>query len=131
VFGGALVGRFLRAFYRGRGKKPLSAGSLVARAVAGALLDDAFARDLFTPVPALVQLGARLPRRAYMLLVASTLDRHFGVRVTYRAREDPRRFHFVASSAPCPRLARRLRAAMASTRWRTRSTSSSPSRPAT
>jgi diacylglycerol kinase family enzyme len=109
VFGGALVGKFYDRFYRGKGKGLLDAGWMVVRTVFAAFSNNALAREIFSPVAATVVVdGEEVPFCDFTLMLASTIDSHLGIKVTYRAREEPGRFHVVLSGEPNGSLARQF-----------------------
>jgi diacylglycerol kinase family enzyme len=100
VFGGALVGKFYDKFYQGKGKGLVDAGRMVGKAFFAAFTNNAFSREMFSPVRGSVRVdGKPISFREFTLLIASTIDNHLGVRVTYRAKERPGQFHLVASGS--------------------------------
>lgn len=106
IFGAGLVGRFYEHFYRGKGKGPWDATLMVGRALGAAVFGGRLARQVFAPVPGKLRLdGEEVALDSFTLLLASTIDNHFGFKVTYRGREQPDRFHLVASNRGRGRLA--------------------------
>jgi diacylglycerol kinase (ATP) len=107
IFGAGLVARFFDEYY-GAGTPGLARAALLAgRVTAGALLGNAFARRVLTPVACTLDVdGERQRSRAWSLVLASVVpDVGLHIRATYRAREKPGAFHAVASDLPPRRLA--------------------------
>jgi diacylglycerol kinase (ATP) len=99
IFGGGLVARFFELYEADGARGYGGAARIVARIFASSFVLGEAARRVLTPIPATITLdGATAPARAYSLLVAATVrDLGLGLRVTYRAGEDPARVHVVAS----------------------------------
>ena len=106
LFGAAMPGRFFEAYYGGPTTGIAWAGLLAARTLVSGFVRGGFSRWLFDPVEAEVTVDdQRLPQHRFTLLVAATLrDVGLGVKVTYRAGEEPGRFHLIASALPALRL---------------------------
>lgn len=101
IFGCGLVERFFEVYdasARGAG----AAAGIAARVFAGSLVGSKFARHLLEPVSCKASIdGNGLGATSYSLLVASVVrDVGLGLRLTYRAAEEPERFHVVASGLP-------------------------------
>jgi len=99
IFGGGLVARFFERYEADGARGYAAAARIVARIFASSFVLGPTARRVLTPVPATITLdGAPQPGRAYSLIVAATVrDLGLGMRLTYRAGEDPSRVHVVAS----------------------------------
>lgn len=110
TFGAGLVARFFQRYERAGAGGRWQAASMVARVFLGAPVNGRLARELLAPVAMRVAVdGIESPEREFSLVVSSVLrDVGLGMKVTYRAGEDPRRLHLVASSLPPARLAPQL-----------------------
>jgi diacylglycerol kinase family enzyme len=112
LFAAAMGARFLEAYYGGPRPGTAWAGILAARTVASSLIDGAFARWLFAPVDAELEVDgapAALDGGGPRLLVASTVpDVGIGMRVAWQAGRQPARFHLVASRLSTTRMALQL-----------------------
>ncbi len=99
IFGGGLVARFFELYEADGARGYAAAARIVARVFASSFVLGEAARRVLTPSPAKITLdGDEQPARAYSLVVAATVrDLGLGMRVTYRAGEDPARVHVVAS----------------------------------
>ena len=106
LFGACMPGRFFEAYYGGPTTGATWASVLAMRTVASAVARGAFAKWMFSPIPAQVTVDGRpLDSQAFTLLVAATVQNvGIGVRVPYRAGTVPGRFHLVASSLPMMNL---------------------------
>jgi diacylglycerol kinase family enzyme len=101
MFGAGLVASFFDVYYA----SPKSAGYADAARIVGRIFVESFvggplARRVLEPVPGVLAIdGAERAPRAWSLVVASVV-RNLGLHmmVTYRAGEDPMRFHAVASA---------------------------------
>jgi diacylglycerol kinase family enzyme len=110
IFGAGLVARFFDAYYASPRQGLGTAAWIAAQAAAGALLGTAMARRMLERTPcALTVDGAEQGNRAWSLVLASVLrDVGLHLRATYRAGEDPDRFHVVASGLPPQSLGLRV-----------------------
>ena len=109
MFGGALVGKFYKKFYQGKAKGIAAAGIMSAKAFLSAATGSEFSRELFSPTRARMRIDdTEVPARDYTLLLASTITSHLGIKVTYRAKEQPGRFHLVASGGTNLELVRQF-----------------------
>jgi diacylglycerol kinase family enzyme len=109
VFGAGLVANFYDTFYQGKGKRLPDVIALVAKCFWAALSSNELSRRLFAPVPMEIRVdGEPIEPRQCTLVLASTIDNQLGFRVTYRAREEPGRFHIVASENHHRKLARQF-----------------------
>ncbi len=100
IFGAGLVARFFELYEADGARGYGAAARIVARIFAGSFASGRTARRVLTPAPTKISIdGAVQPARAYSLVVAATVrDLGIGMRVTYRAGEDPSRVHVVASA---------------------------------
>lgn len=101
IFGSGLVARFFDRYYAAGAAGARTAVGIAVPTFFGSLLGGARARALLAPLPCRLRVdgGPELSDDAYSLVVASVvknLGLHF--LVTYRAGEDPKRIHLVASS---------------------------------
>ena len=106
IFGTGLVASFFR-LYEARGAPGYAgAAQMVARIFAESFVGGPMAREVLTPMPCrLVVDGRNQPQRAWSLICASVVrDLGIGMRLTYRAADDPLRPHLVASALPPRRL---------------------------
>lgn len=106
IFGTGLVARFFDAYYEGGAAGYAGAAKLVARIFVESFYGGPFARRVLEPMPlALATDGVSHPASAFSLVVSSVVkDLGLGMRVTYRAGEDPRRLHLVASALAATKL---------------------------
>jgi diacylglycerol kinase family enzyme len=98
IFGCGLVQRFFEVYDvspRGVG----AAAGIAARTFLGSLVESKFARRVLDPVACTATVdGDVQPASRYSVVVASVVrDVGLGLQVTYRAAEQPDRFHVVAS----------------------------------
>jgi len=114
IFGAGLVARFFELYESSPTKGLGPAARIAARVFAGSFVGSPLSRRVLEPWPCALSVdGHAHPAAAWSLVVASVL-RDVGLHflVTYRAREDPDRFHVVASglspSALGPQLPRVL-----------------------
>jgi diacylglycerol kinase family enzyme len=110
LFGlGAPVG-FLRAYYEGRGRGPAKGALLLGRLVLSALGRGAFARDVFSPVSALLSLdGQRIAPRPWSVIMAATVTEvGLGFAPFRRTLDEEGRFQIIASGDSPMRLASQL-----------------------
>ncbi|NUP06471.1 MAG: hypothetical protein HOW73_10470 [Polyangiaceae bacterium] len=106
IVGTGLVARFFEVYEEGgAGGIPL-AGKIVARVFAESFTSGPLAKRILTPMPCELWVdGARMPSTGLSLLCASVVrDLGLGMKVCYRAGEEPDRLHLVASSLPPQRL---------------------------
>jgi diacylglycerol kinase family enzyme len=99
IFGAGLVARFFEVYYAAPRQGLGAAAAIAARVFAGALTGSgSAARILERTACTLAVDGVAQPSRAWSLLLASVV-RDVGLHflATYRAGEDPDRFHVVAS----------------------------------
>ena len=74
LFGMGLPVNFLRAYYEGKGRGPAKATEVLGRVLASALTGGAYARAIFSPIPASVSLdGGERVRRPYRAIMAATI----------------------------------------------------------
>ncbi len=128
IFGSGLVARFFALYDARAATRPddefsgpsggggyAAAARIVARVFVESFYGGSYARSVLEPIPCDVFVdGAHLPWRGSTLIVASVIDDlGMGMRVTFRAGEDPARPHAVVSGlAPRtlgPRMFRVLR----------------------
>jgi diacylglycerol kinase (ATP) len=107
IWGTGLVARFF-VRYDAAGGGVLPAASLMVRLVGGAALGSSLAREVLAPMPMRVRVDGRpVEGDAFSLAVSAVHPTvGLGVRVTYRAGQDPARVHLVASTATLGELAR-------------------------
>jgi diacylglycerol kinase (ATP) len=110
VFGAGLVARFFDRYYEAGARGVAAAAGIAARVAAGALVGTPLARRVLSPVGCTLEVdGVRQASRAWSLVLASVLrDVGLHIRATYRAGEDPERFHVVASGRSPQGLATQL-----------------------
>jgi diacylglycerol kinase (ATP) len=110
TFGTGLVSRFFERYDAATHRGRLRAAVIVTRTLAGSVVGDAYARSVLEPVACTLRVDElTLPARAFSLVVASVLKNvGLGMRVTYRAGEDPMRPHVVASTLAPRRLGPQL-----------------------
>lgn len=98
IVGTGLVARFFDV-YEARGAGGVAdAARIVARTFASSLRGGAFARRVLDPLPCTLEVDGRaLAPEAWSLVCAAVVrDLGLGMKVTYRAGEDPGRVHLVA-----------------------------------
>ncbi len=106
IVGTGLVARFFEVYEeRGAGGVPL-AGRIVARVFAESFTGGPLAERVLTPIACELRVdGAPHPTDGLSLLCAAVVrDLGLGMKVCYRAGEDPNKIHLVASSLPPKRL---------------------------
>jgi diacylglycerol kinase family enzyme len=102
IFGTGLVAKFFEAYYAEGAGGYAGAARIFARVFAGSFVGGAFARRILDPLPCSLEVdGRRLDPEAWSLVCAAVVpDLGLHMRVTYRAGEDLRRPHLVASPLP-------------------------------
>jgi diacylglycerol kinase (ATP) len=110
VFGAGLVARFFDRYYEAGAGGVAAAVRIAARVAAGSLVGSQLARRVLSPVGCALEVdGVRQASRAWSLVLASVLpDVGLHIRATYRAGEEPGRFHVVASGRSPRGLATQL-----------------------
>ncbi|MBK6517733.1 MAG: hypothetical protein IPM79_09045 [Polyangiaceae bacterium] len=106
IVGTGLVARFFEVYEEGgAGGIPL-AGKIVARVFVESFTGGPLAKRILTPMPCELWVdGVRHPTKGLSLLCAAVVrDLGLGMKVCYRAAEEPDRVHLVASSLPPRRL---------------------------
>ena len=95
IFGAGLVAGFFDRYYAAGGQGLASAAGLAARVAGGALVGSGLAREVLAPVGCAIEVdGVRHPSRAWSLVLASVLrDGGLHIQATYRAGEEPGRYH--------------------------------------
>jgi diacylglycerol kinase family enzyme len=118
IFGAGLVARFFEAYYAAPRQGLGAAAGIAARVVTGALIGSGTAaRVLERTACTLAVDGAAQSSRAWSLVLASVVrDVGLHVLATYRADEDPDRFHVVASGLGPRSLGLRMPRVMAGRR---------------
>ena len=104
--GTGLVAKFFKRYYEeGAGGIP-TAARIVSRIFLGSFRGDGYAKSVLDPLPCRIRVGDRdLPYDAFSLVLASVLrDVGMHMLVNYRAAEDPKRPHLVASALPAKKL---------------------------
>jgi hypothetical protein len=100
IFGTGLVANFFERYYADGARGLSSAARIAARVFAGSFVEGAYARSVLDPIACeLVIDGAEQHGSAYSLVVCSVV-RDLGLHLcpTYRAEEDTKRLHLVAST---------------------------------
>jgi diacylglycerol kinase (ATP) len=99
IFGTGLVAKFFDLYYGAGAKGYAGAAKIVARVFAESFWDGAYARQVLDPLPCTIEVEGRPLAPTAWSLVCSSVVRDMGLHllVTYRAGEDPRRPHLVAS----------------------------------
>jgi diacylglycerol kinase family enzyme len=102
IFGAGLVARFFDEYYGSGAQGVVPAAGIAARIFAGSLFGTSLAKRVLTPAACSVEVdGEPQAVRAWSLVLASVVrDVGLHVRATYRAGEEPGRFHVVASGLP-------------------------------
>jgi diacylglycerol kinase (ATP) len=120
TFGTGLVARFFERYDAEERRGRLCAAAIVTRTLLGSVVGDAYARSVLEPVACTLRVDeADLPASAFSLVIASVLKNvGLGMRVTYRAGEDPMRPHVVASALAPRRLGPQLWRALLGLRLR-------------
>jgi diacylglycerol kinase (ATP) len=106
IAGTGLVARFFELYEAGgAGGVPL-AGKIVARVFVESFAGGPYAARVLTPIPCELEVdGVRRPLAGVSLLCAAVVrDLGLGMKVCYRAGEEPDRFHLVASGLSPSRL---------------------------
>lgn len=100
LFGNGLLSHFLEAYYRSPDPTPLVAARVLVHAVASALVNGSFARELMRPVEAQVTAGhRRWTATRWMTIAAGTVDDiGLGFRPFFRAVEHPGYMHALGMS---------------------------------
>ena len=100
IFGTGLVARFFDVYYRGSRQGSLAAARIVARVFLESLWGGAYAHRILDPIACAIEVDGTVLRPKAWSLVCAAVVRDLGLhmRVTYRAGEDPRRPHLVASA---------------------------------
>jgi diacylglycerol kinase family enzyme len=107
LWGAGMAGRFFEAYDGGPVTGLPWAGLLGLRIFASALVGGDFARWIFAPLAAEVEVdGQVLPHDRFSLILAGAVPNDgLGFRATYRAGTVPGRFHLVATGLSAGRLA--------------------------
>jgi diacylglycerol kinase (ATP) len=102
IFGTGLVARFFDVYEERGAGGVLDAARIVAHTFASSLRGGAFAKRVLDPLPCRLEVdGHPLEPEAWSLVCAAVVrDLGLGMRVTYRAGEDPSRVHLVAHALP-------------------------------
>lgn len=106
MFGTGLVARFFSVYYAEGARGYSGAAKIVARIFAESFVGGSYARNVLDPLPCTLSVdGRRLAPDAWSLICAAVV-RDLGIHmlVTYRAAEDPKRPHLVASPLPSGKL---------------------------
>jgi diacylglycerol kinase (ATP) len=102
IFGAGLVSRFFEVYDSSPRRGLVAAAAITARVFVGSFAGSALSRRILDPAPCTLAIdGADQPGRAWSLVLASVVrDVGLHLLATYRAGEDPERFHVVASGLP-------------------------------
>lgn len=120
IWGAGLVARFFDAYYDQPHAGYVGAARLVARIFVGSPFGGKLARRVLTPVRCtLIVDGRHQVARGYSLMAASVV-KNLGLHmeVLYRAAEDPKLVHFVASPLGAPLLGPQMPLVLAGKRLR-------------
>lgn len=100
IFGTGLVARFFEVYEAGGAKGIPLAAKIVARVFVESFTGGPLAKQILTPMPCELWIeGERQPAPGFSLLCAAVVrDLGLGMKVCYRAAEEPDRVHLVASS---------------------------------
>jgi diacylglycerol kinase family enzyme len=106
IFGTGLVAKFFEVYYAEGAGGYAGSARIFARVFAGSFVGTAYARRVLDPLPCSLEVdGRRLDPEAWSLVCAAVVrDLGLRMRVTYRAGEDLRRPHLVASPLPPHKL---------------------------
>lgn len=106
IFGTGLVARFFEVYEAGGAQGIPLAGKIVARVFAESFTGGPLAKQILTPMPCELWVDGELqPNKGLSLLCAAVVrDLGLGMKVCYRAGEEPDRVHLVASSLAPHRL---------------------------
>jgi diacylglycerol kinase family enzyme len=106
IFGTGLVAKFFEVYYAEGAGGYAGSARIVARVFAGSFYGGAYARRILDPLPCSLEVdGRKLQPEAWSLVCAAVVrDLGLRMRVTYRAGEDLRRPHLVASPLPPHKL---------------------------
>jgi diacylglycerol kinase (ATP) len=102
IFGTGLVANFFKLYDQHGAAGLPGAASLVAQIFAGSFVGGTLAKQVLEPMACRVWVeGEPLEANAFSLVCCSVLDNlGLGMRLTYRAAEDPQRPHLVVSADP-------------------------------
>lgn len=102
IFGTGLVARFFDVYEERGAGGVADAARIVAHTFASSLKGGDFAKRVLDPLPCRLEVdGTALAPEAWSLVCAAVVrDLGLGMRVTYRAGEDPDRVHLVAHALP-------------------------------
>ncbi|NUQ78989.1 MAG: hypothetical protein HUU21_36160 [Polyangiaceae bacterium] len=106
IFGTGLVARFFEVYYAEGAGGYTGSARIVARVFAESFYGGPYARRILDPLPCSLEVdGRKLDPSAWSLVCAAVVrDLGLRMRVTYRAGEDLRRPHLVASPLPPHKL---------------------------
>ena len=111
IFGAGLVANFFERYYREAGAGGYrAAAQIVARVFAGSFVGTEYATSIVKPVVSRLRVDGHLQAaRAFSLVAASVVpDLGLHLHLTYRAAEQPMRFHLVAAPLPAKALSPQL-----------------------
>lgn len=102
IVGTGLVSSFFEVYEEGGAKGIPLAGKIFARVFVESFTGGPLAKQILTPMPCELRIeGTRVPTAGLSLLCASVVrNLGLGMKVCYRAAEEPDRIHLVASSLP-------------------------------
>jgi diacylglycerol kinase family enzyme len=106
IFGTGLVAKFFEVYYAEGAGGYAGSARIFARVFAGSFVGGAYARRVLEPLPCSLEVdGRRLEPEAWSLICAAVVrDLGLRMRLTYRAGEDLRRPHLVATPLPPHKL---------------------------
>jgi diacylglycerol kinase family enzyme len=106
IFGTGLVASFFDVYYARGAKGYRGAARIVARVFVESFFGGPLARKVLDPVPCTIEVDGRRLRPEAWSLVCAAVVRDLGIHmlVTYRAGEDLKRPHLVASALPSREL---------------------------
>jgi diacylglycerol kinase (ATP) len=110
IFGAGLVSRYFDEYYAGKTRGLGAAVGISARIFAGSLVGSPLARRVLAAAGCALEVDGEMQRSHAWSLVLASVVRDVGlhVRATYRAGEEPGKFHVVASGLPPRALARQV-----------------------
>lgn len=106
MFGTGLVAKFFEVYYGEGAGGYAGAARIVARIFVESFYGGAYARRVLDPLPCSIEVDGKKLDPAAWSLVCAAVVRDLGIHmlVNYRAEEDPKRIHLVASPLPSRQL---------------------------
>lgn len=102
IFGTGLVARFFDVYYAQGARGYGGALRITSRIFVESFVNGPLARQVLDPMPCTIEVNGRrlVPDRFSLVCAAVVRDLGIGMRVSYRAGEDLKKVHLVASSLP-------------------------------